>query len=85
MAAWSSPTSGSGAGTTRQGKGATLMAAADRTGLPVAVSVGRAAPHEATLIETALEACGVEARPERLVGDTADERDLLRSLCYSSG
>jgi transposase len=70
---------GSEAGETKQDKGANLMAVADHAGLPVAVSVGSAAPHKAkaTLVETALEARFVEERPERLVGDKAYDSDPL--------
>lgn len=68
---------GSEAGETKRDKGAKLMAAADCAGLPVAVSVGSAAPHKATLVETALEARFVEERPERLVGDKEYDSDPL--------
>jgi hypothetical protein len=43
--------------------------AVDSSGLPVAVSVASASPHEATLVEQALEARPVEEKPERLIAD----------------
>jgi transposase len=51
------------------------MAMADRAGLPVAVHVEAASPHEVTLVAPTRAACFVEGRPERLIGDTADDRD----------
>jgi transposase len=51
------------------------MAMADRAGLPLAVHVEAASPHEVTLAEPTLAACVVEARPARLMGDKADDSD----------
>jgi transposase len=64
-------------GTTKRGKGTTLMAVADRTGLPVAVHTAAATPHEVTLVPDALTATFTTERPERLIGDKAYDSDPL--------
>jgi transposase len=53
------------------------MAVADRAGLPIAVSVGSASPHEVTLVDTTLAARFIDAFPERLIGDKAYDSDPL--------
>ena len=53
------------------------MAVADGFGLPLAVSVTSASPHEATLVERTLEARFVEEKPKRLIGDRAYDSDPL--------
>jgi transposase len=53
------------------------MAVADRAGLPVAVYVASASPHEVTLVEATLAGCCIEARPAHLIGDTAYDSDPL--------
>ena len=68
---------GQGVGKTKRGKGTKIMAVADRTGLPIAISLGSASPHEVTLVETALEARFLDERPERLIGDKAYDSDPL--------
>jgi len=50
---------------------------ADRSGLPLSVSAGSAAPHESRLVEQTLEARFVKAKPERLIGDKAYDSDGL--------
>jgi len=62
---------GLGVGTTKRGKGTKLMAVADRTGLPVAVHVASASPHQVPLVEATLTQCVVEARPEHVIGAKA--------------
>ena len=62
-------------GVTRRGKGCKAMAIADRAGLPVAVHVASAAPHEVTLVRPLLRARLTAALPERLIGDRADGSD----------
>ena len=64
-------------GKTKRGKGSKLMAVADRTGLPIAVRVGAATPHEVTLVEATLEARFLAAMPARLIGDRAYDSDPL--------
>jgi transposase len=53
------------------------MAVADRSGLPVAIDVAGAAPHEVTLVDSTLESCFLEDRPRRLIGDKAYDSDEL--------
>ena len=62
-------------GTTQRGKGTQVMAMADRAGLPLAVHVAAASPPDVTRVEPTLAAWAVDARPERLMGDNADDRD----------
>ncbi len=53
------------------------MAMADGAGLPLAVSIARASPHEVTLVDATLEACFAPALPDRLIGDKAYDSDAL--------
>jgi transposase len=55
----------------------TVMAVADRAGLPVAIHVASASPPEVTRVALTLAACAVAARPARLIGAKADESDPL--------
>jgi transposase len=64
-------------GKTKRGKGTKVMAIADRHGLPVAVTIDSASPHEVTLVEDTLEAMIVEELPENLIGDKAYDSDPL--------
>ena len=68
---------GSGIGPTKRGKGSKIMAIADRHGLPVAVHVVSASPHEATLVELTLQRRFLRQTPERLIGDRAYDSDPL--------
>jgi transposase len=53
------------------------MAIADRHGLPVAVCVASASPHETKLVEATLQHRFVKALPERMIGDRAYDNDRL--------
>ena len=64
-------------GKTKRGKGSKLMAVADRTGLPIAISVESASPHEVGLVERTLERRFTQERPKRLIGDRAYDSDPL--------
>jgi transposase len=64
-------------GKTKRGKGTKIMAIADRRGLPVAVHVESATPHEVTLVKATIAQRLVPKRPEHLVGDAAYESDQL--------
>ena len=64
-------------GKTKRGKGSKLMAVADALGLPVAVHLASARPHEVTLVETVIEAAFIDELPRRLVGDRAYDSDGL--------
>ena len=68
---------GARVGKTKRGKGSTIMASADRQGLPVAVHVESATPHEVTLVHATLAERFVRQLPERLIGDNAYESDKL--------
>ena len=64
-------------GPTKRGKGSKLMAVADRAGLPVAVDVAGASPHEVTLVKSTLDAGFIPDAPQRLIGDKAYDSDAL--------
>ena len=64
-------------GATKRGKGRKIMAVADRAGLPVAVYVAAASPHEVTLVDETLAARFVRPLPRRLIGDKAYDSDPL--------
>lgn len=68
---------GLGVGKTKRGKGSKLMAVADRSGLPVTVSVGIASPHEVTLVDQTLEGRFIAEHPGLLIGDRAYDSDPL--------
>lgn len=53
------------------------MAIANAGGLPVAVYVASASPHEVTLVEQTLEAGFINEIPARLIGDKAYDSDGL--------
>lgn len=53
------------------------MAVADRHGLPLAVRVTSASPHESQLVEDTLRDRFVAALPQRLIGDRAYDSDPL--------
>jgi transposase len=61
----------------KRGKGSKLMAVADRGGLPVAIDVACAAPHEVTLVASTIDARFLAQEPERLIGDKAYDSDEL--------
>jgi transposase len=53
------------------------MAISDGHGLPVAIHVASASPHEVTLVDATLAARFLKELPERLIGDTAYDSDRL--------
>jgi hypothetical protein len=53
------------------------MAVADRHGLPVAVSIESATPHEVKLAESTLLQMVVPEPPQNLIGDNAYDSDKL--------
>ena len=61
-------------GKTKRGKGWKIMAIADRGGLPVAVHIESATPHEVTLVHATLAQRFVKPFPVRLIGDNATSR-----------
>ena len=64
-------------GKTKRGKGTKIMAVADRHGLPVAVSIASASPHEVTLVGQTLAEMVISDAPEHLIGDNAYDSDKL--------
>jgi transposase len=62
---------------TKRGKGTKIMAVADRHGLPVAVHVESATPHEVKLALPSLVRMVVPEAPQNLVGDDAYDSDQL--------
>jgi transposase len=53
------------------------MASADRSGLPVAIWIGSARPHETRLVEGTLDKRFLRDLPIRLIGDKAYDSDKL--------
>jgi transposase len=72
-------------GTTRRGKGTKIMAVADRVGLPLAVHVASASPHEVTLAEATVAQRFVAPVPQRLIGDRAYDSDALDARFAAGG
>jgi transposase len=64
-------------GKTKRGKGSKIMAIADGSGLPLAVNVASASPHEVTLTESTIDKLWVSEKPELLIGDKAYDSDPL--------
>ena len=72
-------------GPTQRGKGTKLLAVADRAGLPVAVHVASASPHEVTLVEATLHGRFLDECPARLIGDKAYDSDALDTQLQTRG
>ncbi len=53
------------------------MAIADRAGLPVAITIASASPHETRLVAQTLNASFLPDNPLRLIGDAAYDSDGL--------
>lgn len=53
------------------------MAMADGAGLPLAICIASASPHEVTLVDATLDACFAPAVPDRVIGDRAYDSDAL--------
>lgn len=64
-------------GKTKRGKGTKLMAVADRFGLPVAVHMESASPHEVKLVERTICERFTDERPRKIIGDKAYDSDPL--------
>ncbi len=61
------------------------MAVADAHGVPLALNVHSASPHETKLVENTLEARFVADLPERLIGDKAYDSDPLDAELAGQG
>jgi transposase len=72
-------------GKTKRGKGTKLMALADGSGLPLALHVASASPHEVTLVGETLASSFVGEQPERLIGDRAYDSDPLDAALEAQG
>ncbi|PYX55968.1 MAG: IS5 family transposase [Acidobacteria bacterium] len=64
-------------GRPKRGKGTKVMAVADRHGLPVAVFVESATPHEVKLAVPTLIQMVIPEAPQNLIGDNAYDSDKL--------
>jgi len=53
------------------------MALADRAGLPLAITIASASPHETTLVPQTLNASFLPDNPSRMIGDAAYDSDGL--------
>src|SRR5438309_8559106 len=76
---------GSKVGKTKRGKGTKIMAVADRNGLPVAVCVESATPHEVKLVIPTLVQMVIPDAPRNLIGDDAYDSDKLDTKLGSYG
>ena len=77
---------GAAVGPTRRGKGSKIMAISDGHGLPLAVHVASASPHETKLVVPTIERCFLAETPERLIGDRAYDSDPLDAqICQRFG
>jgi transposase len=76
---------GSCVGKTKRGKGTKLMAVADGSGLPLAVHIASASPHEVTLVRETLQKRFLQSRPQRLIGDRAYDSDPLDRQLQQDG
>lgn len=68
---------GSAVGTTKRGKGSKIMAVTDGHGVPIAVHLASASPHETQLVEATLDRRFTPQPPEKLIGDLAYDSDPL--------
>jgi transposase len=61
------------------------MAIADRAGLPVAITIASASPHETQLVAQTLNASFLPDNPVRLIGDAAYDSDGLDRMLADCG
>jgi len=76
---------GCGVGKTKRGKGTKIMAVADGAGLPVAICVESATPHEVTLVQQTLSEIFITEPIQGLIGDNAYDSDRLDQDLAESG
>ena len=67
------------------GRGAKVMAIADRAGLPVALSTASATPHETTFVRRLITGRLTAGKPRKLIGDKAYDSDPLDATCRTLG
>jgi transposase len=61
------------------------MAIADRNGLPIAVTIESASPHESKIVEKTITSKFVKGSPERIIGDKAYDSDKLDAQLLKKG
>ena len=61
------------------------MAVADRAGLPIAIYLESASPHEVSLVEATIASRFVAGKPQRLIGDRAYDSDPLDAKLRDEG
>jgi transposase len=72
-------------GKTKRGKGTKIMAVADRHGLPVAVHIASASPHEVTLVPYTVQRRFIADTPGQLIGDKACDSHKLDAKLQQQG
>ena len=70
---------------TKQGKGTKIIAVADHSGLPIAISVSSASQNEITPKEATLETVFTEVLPDSLISDKAYDCDPLGAKLAENG
>jgi transposase len=82
-----SPARGGGAevGLSKRGPGVKIMAMVDRHGLPLAAATPAANHHEVHLVQLTFDFYLVEAKPEKLIGDKAYDREALDEALRQEG
>lgn len=76
---------GDGIGKTKRGKGTKIMAIVEGNGLPIALHVESASPHEVTLVQDTLDATFGFDLPEYLIGDKGYDSDKLDRQLVEQG
>ena len=71
------PKKGRHVGPTKRGEGTKIMAIVDRAGLPLAMTIASASPHETRLVAQTLKASFLPENSARLIGDAAYDSDPL--------
>ena len=72
-------------GLTRKGKGTKIMALADATGLPLAVTIASANPGEISLVADSLKHRFLRRLPTRIIGDCGYDSDALDAMLTKRG
>jgi transposase len=72
-------------GKTKRGKGTKIMAIADGHGLPVAVCIESASPHEVKLVQKTAAEMLIPDAPAHLIGDAAYDSDGLDQTLTDCG
>lgn len=61
------------------------MAVVDRHGLPLAIGIKSASPHEVTLVEETIDNRFIDELPEQMIGDKAYDSDALDARLAKRG